>query len=167
MDAAPTRVTCASDAPRGLADATAAKEIKLLIKDSVDKVDHGSALVDASGKRLEEIVGSVRKVSAIVGEIANASVEQSAGIEQIGKSIAQLEQVTQQNAALVEQAAAASESLHEEAGALSRVVDQFQTGTGTAGIAPAAATATPAVASARPRGASAPQVTRVGAASTP
>ncbi|MEQ8233218.1 MAG: methyl-accepting chemotaxis protein, partial [Gammaproteobacteria bacterium] len=115
--------------------ASAAKEIKLLIKDSVEKVGHGSALVDASGKRLEDIVGSVRKVSAIVGEIANASVEQSAGIEQIGKAVTQMEQATQQNAALVEQAAAASESLHEEAGALSRLVDQFQTDAGGADVA--------------------------------
>ncbi|HEY9199535.1 MAG TPA: methyl-accepting chemotaxis protein [Gammaproteobacteria bacterium] len=95
--------------------AGAAKEIKTLIKDSVDKVDEGSRLVDASGQTLSDIVMAVKKVSDIIAEIAAASQEQSAGIEQVNKAIMQLDSVTQQNAALVEQAAAAAESMDEQA----------------------------------------------------
>ncbi len=106
--------------------ATAAKEIKTLIKDSVEKVEEGSRLVDASGKTLEEIVGSVKKVSDIIAEIASASQEQSAGIEQVNKAIMQMDEVTQQNAALVEEAAAASESLDEQAQGLGQLMEFFK-----------------------------------------
>jgi methyl-accepting chemotaxis protein len=123
--------------------AAAAKEIKTLITDSVEKVGQGTQLVDDSGKRLDDIVAAVRKVSSIVGEIANASAEQSAGIEQVNKAITEMEQVTQQNAALVEQAAAASESLDEEANALTLLVDYFKVdgAPGGDGRVPAARTA--------------------------
>ncbi len=95
--------------------ATAAKEIKGLIADSVNKVEQGSALVDQSGQTLEEIVTAVKRVSDIVAEIAAASSEQSSGIEEVNKAIMQMDDMTQQNAALVEQAAAASESVDEQA----------------------------------------------------
>lgn len=106
--------------------AESAREIKELIEDSVSKVGQGSELVDASGKTLEEIVGSVKKVTDIVAEIAAASQEQSAGIEQVNKAVMQMDEVTQQNAALVEQAAAASKSLEEQAQALNHQVGAFK-----------------------------------------
>ena len=105
--------------------AAAAKEIKVLIKDSVEKVDEGSRLVDESGSTLAAIVNSVKKVSDIIAEIAAASSEQSAGIDQVGKAITQLDEVTQQNAALVEQAAAASESMDEQAKSLINQMNFF------------------------------------------
>ena len=95
--------------------ATAAKEIKALIQDSVTKVEEGSQLVDQSGQTLEEIVTAVKRVSDIIAEIAAASAEQSSGIEQVNKAIMQMDEMTQQNAALVEQAAAASEAMDEQA----------------------------------------------------
>ncbi len=95
--------------------AGAAKEIKSLINDSVEKVDEGSKLVDESGKTLEEIVEAVKKVSDIIAEIAAASQEQSSGIEEVNKAISQMDEMTQQNAALVEEAASASESMEEQA----------------------------------------------------
>ena len=95
--------------------ATAAKEIKALIQDSVAKVDEGSRLVDESGKTLEEIVSAVKKVTDIVAEIAAASREQSSGIEQVNKAVMQMDETTQQNAALVEEAAAASQAIVEQA----------------------------------------------------
>ncbi len=107
--------------------AGAAKEIKTLIQDSVEKVDDGSRLVDQSGKTLEEIVGSVKKVSDIIAEIAAASQEQSSGIEQVNKAVTQMDEVTQQNAALVEQAAAASESMDEQAKGLQKMMSFFVT----------------------------------------
>ena len=97
--------------------ATAAKEIKGLINDSVDKVKSGSELVDASGKALAEIVGSVKKVADIIAEIAAASQEQSSGIDQINKAVMQMDEMTQQNAALVEEAAAAASKSHGRPGA--------------------------------------------------
>ncbi len=106
--------------------AVAAKEIKVLIKDSVSKVEDGARLVDASGATLTGIVSAVKKVSDIVGEIAAASAEQSVGIEQVNKSIMQMEQVTQQNAALVEESAAASESMDDEAQGLGKLIDFFK-----------------------------------------
>ena len=106
--------------------AAAAKEIKGLIDDSVGKVDAGSALVGEAGRTMEEIVGSVRRVTDIIGEITAASQEQTSGIEQINQAITQMDQVTQQNAALVEQAAAAAASLQEQAGSLSQVVGVFK-----------------------------------------
>jgi methyl-accepting chemotaxis protein len=108
--------------------ATAAKEIKSLIQDSVAKVEEGSKLVDESGKALEDIVASVKKVNDIVSEIAAASREQSAGIEQVGKAVAQMDEVTQQNAALVEEAAAASQSIVDQAQGLNDVVARYQVG---------------------------------------
>jgi methyl-accepting chemotaxis protein len=108
--------------------ATAAKEIKGLIQDSVMKVGEGGKLVDESGKALEDIVASVKKVTDIVSEIAAASAEQSSGIEQVGKAVMQMDEVTQQNAALVEQAAAASQSIVEQAQALGSLVEHYQVG---------------------------------------
>lgn len=113
--------------------AQAAKEIKNLIKDSVEKVEQGTRLVDASGKTLTEIVDAFRQVSDIVSEIAAASQEQSSGIEEVNKAIAQLDQVTQQNAALVEEAAASSETLDTQAGSLAELVRFFDTGQGHGG----------------------------------
>jgi len=115
--------------------ATAAKEIKELIEDSVVKVEEGSKLVDASGQTLDEIMNSVKKVSDIIAEIAAASQEQSEGIEQVNKAIAQMDEMTQQNAALVEEAAAASESMGEQAGNLSKMVGFFKTGQSAASYA--------------------------------
>ncbi len=107
--------------------AGAAKEIKQLIQDSVEKVDDGSKLVDMSGQTLEEIVAAVKKVSDIIAEIAAASQEQSTGIEQVNKAITQMDEVTQQNAALVEEAAAASESMDEQAKGLEQLMQYFKT----------------------------------------
>jgi methyl-accepting chemotaxis protein len=108
--------------------ATAAKEIKGLIQDSVAKVEEGSKLVDESGRALGDIVASVKKVTDIVSEIAAASAEQSSGIEQVGKAVMQMDEVTQQNAALVEEAAAASHAIVDQAQALSELVAQYQVG---------------------------------------
>jgi methyl-accepting chemotaxis protein len=102
--------------------ATAAKEIKDLIQDSVKKVSDGSLLVTQSGQTLEQIVTSVKKVSDIVAEIAAASREQSLGIEQVGRAVMQMDELTQQNAALVEQATAASKSMTTEAGGLNEMM---------------------------------------------
>jgi methyl-accepting chemotaxis protein len=108
--------------------ATAAKEIKSLIQDSVTKVEEGSKLVDESGKALEEIVMSVKRVTDVVSEIASASQEQSIGIEQVSKAVMQMDEVTQQNAALVEQAAAASQSIVGQANALNDMVARYDVG---------------------------------------
>lgn len=105
--------------------ATAAKEIKALIEDSVTKVDEGTKLVDESGVVLQEIAGSVKKVSDIVSEIAAASREQSDGIGQVNKALLQMDEMTQQNASLVEEAAAASEAMDSQAEELVNVVDYF------------------------------------------
>jgi methyl-accepting chemotaxis protein len=108
--------------------AGAAKEIKGLINDSAEKVRVGSSLVDQSGKALAEIVDSVKKVTDIVAEIAAASQEQSAGIDQVNHAVLQMDEMTQQNAALVEEAAAAARAMHEQAGELARQVSFFQLG---------------------------------------
>jgi methyl-accepting chemotaxis protein len=113
--------------------AGAAKEIKTLINDSVQKVDEGSRLVDESGSTLEEIVASVQKVNDIIAEIAAASSEQSTGIDQINKAVAQMDEMTQQNASLVEEAAAASESMDEQAKGLTGLIGFFNTGDGSTG----------------------------------
>jgi methyl-accepting chemotaxis protein len=105
--------------------AAAAKEIKGLIDDSVGKVEAGSHQVAEAGQTMEEIVASVRRVTDIMGEISAASHEQTQGIEQINQAITQMDQVTQQNAALVEEAAAAAASLQDQAGSLSQVVSVF------------------------------------------
>ena len=106
--------------------AAAAKEIKTLITDSVDKVETGAKLVAEAGTTMREIVANVDRVTDIIGEITSASVEQTAGIEQINRAIAQMDEVTQQNAALVEEAASASAALEDQSGALARVVSVFQ-----------------------------------------
>jgi methyl-accepting chemotaxis protein len=106
--------------------AAAAKEIKTLIGDSVDKVEEGSQQVAQAGKTMEEIVDSVKRVTDIMAEITVASQEQTSGIEQINQAITQMDQVTQQNAALVEEAAAAAASLQEQASGLSEVVSVFR-----------------------------------------
>ena len=106
--------------------AAAAKEIKTLIGDSVEKVQGGSKLVAQAGQTMEEIVKSIRRVTDIMSEITAASVEQSAGIEQVNLAITQMDEVTQQNAALVEEAAAAAESLEEQAQNLAETVGTFK-----------------------------------------
>jgi methyl-accepting chemotaxis protein-1 (serine sensor receptor) len=106
--------------------ASAAKEIKGLINDSVDKVKAGSALVDESGQTLSEIMDSVKKVTDIVAEIAAASQEQSAGIEQVNNAVTQMDGVTQQNAALVEQAAASSKAMQQQAAELVQQINFFK-----------------------------------------
>ncbi|MDR3446527.1 MULTISPECIES: methyl-accepting chemotaxis protein [unclassified Dyella] len=106
--------------------AGAAKEIKGLINDSAEKVRVGSSLVDQSGKALADIVESVKKVTDIVAEIAAASQEQSAGIDQVNHAVLQMDEMTQQNAALVEEAAAAARAMQEQAGELARQVGFFQ-----------------------------------------
>jgi methyl-accepting chemotaxis protein len=106
--------------------ATAAKEIKTLIQDSVQKVQEGSTLVNQSGSTLEEIVASVKRVADIVEEITAAAQEQSAGIDQVNKAIGQLDQITQENAALVEETASASQSMSEQAQTMRHLVGQFR-----------------------------------------
>ena len=108
--------------------ASAAKEIKTLINESVEKVTEGSKLVDQSGETLTEIVGSVKKVSDIIAEIASASQEQASGIEQINKAVVQMDEMTQQNGALVEEAAASSEAMSDQATSLDELVGFFNTG---------------------------------------
>ena len=108
--------------------AAAAKEIKALIGDSVDKVGAGTKLVDEAGKTMQEIVTSVKRVTDIMSEITAASQEQSSGIEQVNQAITQMDEVTQQNAALVEQATAAAESMQEQTQNLAQVVAVFDLG---------------------------------------
>ena len=107
--------------------AGAAKEIKELIVDSVAKVDAGGKLVDEAGKTMGDIVTSVKHVAGIMSEITAAGLEQSNGIEEVNRAVAQMDEMTQQNAALVEQAAAAAESLQEQAEMLGRAVSVFKT----------------------------------------
>jgi methyl-accepting chemotaxis protein len=106
--------------------AEAAKEIKALIGHSVDQVEEGAALVDQAGKTMAEIVGAIQKVGDIVGEITSASIEQSSGVQQVGEAVSQMDQVTQQNAALVEESAAAAESLKNQANQLVEAVALFK-----------------------------------------
>ena len=106
--------------------ANAAREIKGLITDSVEKVDAGSAQVDSAGRTIEEVVLQVRKVNDLIAEITSSSVEQSTGVGQINQAVGQLDQATQQNAALVEETSAAAESLRNQASALSRAVSVFR-----------------------------------------
>ncbi|HEY9067180.1 MAG TPA: methyl-accepting chemotaxis protein, partial [Burkholderiaceae bacterium] len=108
--------------------AEAAKEIKSLIGTSVDKVEDGSRLVADAGQTMKEIVGSVQRVSDIIGEITASAAEQSDGIGHVNGVVVQLDQMTQQNAALVEQSAAAAESLKEQAAKLAEVVSTFKVG---------------------------------------
>jgi methyl-accepting chemotaxis protein-1 (serine sensor receptor) len=106
--------------------ASAAREIKALIEDSVQKVHHGSALVDQAGATMGEIVQSVNRVTGIMAEIMSASQEQTDGIEQVNRAISEMDQATQQNAAVVEQASAAAQALREEADSLARAVGAFR-----------------------------------------
>jgi methyl-accepting chemotaxis protein len=106
--------------------ASAAKEIKTLIDDSVSKVKQGTALVDQAGLTMTEIVGRVKHVTEIMSEINNASKEQSAGIAQVNQAVIQMDNVTQQNAALVEEAAASAQSLNDQAENLSKLVSVFR-----------------------------------------
>lgn len=119
--------------------ASAAKEIKTLINESVEKVTEGSKLVDQSGETLSEIVGSVKKVSDIIAEIASASQEQASGIDQINKAVVQMDEMTQQNAALVEEAAASSEAMTDQATSLDDLMGFFDTGDNRRAAPPAAA----------------------------
>jgi methyl-accepting chemotaxis protein len=106
--------------------ANAAKDIKGLILDSVKKIETGNTLVGKSGDTMKEIVGSIKRVNDIIAEIAAASAEQTQGIEEVSKAVSQMDQMTQQNAALVEEAAAASENLQGQAAKLSERVSQFK-----------------------------------------
>ena len=148
--------------------AAAAKEIKTLIGDSVEKIGRGSKLVGQAGVTMDEVVGSVKRVTDIMSEIANASAEQSAGIEQVNLSIIEMDGMTQQNAALVEQAAAAFQSLQDQAAELQRVVSIFKLeGEEAAAAAPATAStavATRAVAARPARPQAAPQLKKPAAA---
>jgi methyl-accepting chemotaxis protein len=119
--------------------AAAAKEIKELIDDSVDKVAAGTRLVDEAGSTMDDVVSSVRRVTEIMSEITVATAEQSEGIAQVNQAVVQMDGVTQQNAALVEQAAAAAESLQEQAATLAQAVSVFKLDRGAA--APSMATA--------------------------
>jgi methyl-accepting chemotaxis protein len=144
--------------------AAAAKEIKVLIGDSVDKVDAGARLVDQAGATMEEVVSSIRRVTDIMAEITHASAEQTGGIEQVNQAIGQMDQVTQQNAALVEEAAAAAASMQDQAATLAQVVGVFKLA-GPAVHAPAARA--PARALARPAPAPAQRAARPAAALKP
>ncbi|WP_020066948.1 methyl-accepting chemotaxis protein [Paraburkholderia caledonica] len=117
--------------------AAAAKEIKALIEASTTRVENGSQLVERSGSTMTEIVQAISRVSSIMGEIAAAATEQSTGIDQVNLAVAQMDEVTQQNAALVEQAAAAASSLEEQARRLTSAVAVFQTegGSSSRGLA--------------------------------
>jgi methyl-accepting chemotaxis protein len=106
--------------------ASAAKDIKVLIEESVDSITTGSELADKAGDSMDEIVASIRKVRDIIGEISAASDEQSAGIEEVNQAVSQMDQVTQQNAALVEESAAAAESLQSQAEELDASVGRFR-----------------------------------------
>jgi methyl-accepting chemotaxis protein len=106
--------------------AAAAKEITALINASVQQVSTGSELVDKAGHTMAEVVDSIRSVTTIMADIAAASAEQGQGIEQINQAVTEMDTVTQQNAALVEEAAAAAESMQEQARALAQIVSQFQ-----------------------------------------
>jgi methyl-accepting chemotaxis protein len=146
--------------------AQAAREIKTMISESVEKVDAGSRLVNAAGASMGEIVGQVRRVTDLIGEISSASLEQSSGIGQVHEAITQMDQVTQQNAALVEESAAAASSLKEQADRLTEAVAVFklsstqmrqpiaQTGAGAMVVKPAPQVAFRAVPKAPPKSAS-------------
>ena len=129
--------------------AEAAKEIKTLIQDSVCKVSEGTKLVDESGKALAEIVVRVKKVTDVMAEIASSSREQASGIEQVNKAITMMDDVTQQNAALVEEASAAAQALTEQASNLTQLISRYRVGEGSPAETPRA-TARPTVVPAAP-----------------
>jgi methyl-accepting chemotaxis protein len=108
--------------------ANAAKEIKVLINSSVERVQQGTVLVDEAGATMSAVVDSIRKVSDLVGEISSASSEQAANVAQVGEAVTHMDQATQQNAALVEEMAAAASSLKAQAGELVQTVSIFQLG---------------------------------------
>jgi methyl-accepting chemotaxis protein len=145
--------------------AEAAREIKALIGASVEKVESGTRLVADAGSTMTELVGGVQRVSDIIGEISAAAAEQSAGIGQVNGNVSQLDQVTQQNAALVEESTAAAGSLKDQAARLSGLVSTFQLSTQAAAkVAPAATFSTAAAAPATATAATqrpAPQAARV------
>jgi methyl-accepting chemotaxis protein len=116
--------------------AEAAKEIKILIQDSVAKVTEGTKLVDDSGKALAEIVVRVKKVTDVMAEIASSSREQASGIEQVNKAITMMDDVTQQNAALVEEASAAAQALTEQASNLTQLIARYRLGDSTSAETP-------------------------------
>jgi methyl-accepting chemotaxis protein len=127
--------------------AAAAKEIKGLIGDSVEKVDTGTKLVDQTGATMREVVDSIQRVTDIMGEISSASQEQITGIDQVNQAMGSMDNATQQNAALVEEATAATAALQEQAQRLAQVVDVFKLDAqhAVAGVkAPLAAKAAPA-----------------------
>ncbi|WP_022971584.1 methyl-accepting chemotaxis protein, partial [Xanthomonas maliensis] len=106
--------------------ANAAKEIKQLIEDSVSRVEQGNVLVGQAGRTMQEIVGSVQRVTDIMREISDASQQQAQGIEQVGDTVTQMDQATQQNAALVEEATAAARAMEDQAQQLRAAVAVFQ-----------------------------------------
>ena len=130
--------------------ANAAKEIKALISDSVEKVEGGSRLVSSAGTTMEEILGAVRRVTDIMGEISAASKEQSGGIEQVNTAVMQMDKITQQNAALVEEAAAAAKSMEEQTETLTAMVSGFVLPAGMAVAVAVAAAPKPAPRASRP-----------------
>ncbi|MCZ8293389.1 MAG: methyl-accepting chemotaxis protein, partial [Hylemonella sp.] len=133
--------------------AEAAKEIKNLITDSVQRVEQGSAQVDQAGATMNEVVAAIRRVTDIMAEISAASGEQSAGVSQVGEAVTNMDQATQQNAALVEQMAAAASSLRSQAQDLVQAVSVFKLAGGGGHSAPRAVpapSAIPARAPARP-----------------
>jgi len=130
--------------------AAAAKEIKGLIGDSVEKVDTGTRLVDHTGATMREVVDSIRRVTDIMGEISSASQEQITGIDQVNQAMGQMDNATQQNAALVEEATAATAALQEQAQRLAQVVDVFKLDPRHEGALATKAAATPAAAKAAP-----------------
>jgi methyl-accepting chemotaxis protein-1 (serine sensor receptor) len=129
--------------------AAAAREIKQLIEHSVERVEAGGRLVEQAGATMHDIVTSVQRVTDIMGEITSASREQTAGIGQINVAVAQMDQVTQQNAALVEEAAAAAGAMRDEAARLAASVGVFRIGTQPAAPAPFGAAVQPRRALAR------------------
>jgi methyl-accepting chemotaxis protein len=133
--------------------AAAAKEIKDLIRDSVSKVESGSTLVNQSGETLADIVSAVDRVATMINDVNNAAIEQNAGISQINQAVTQMDEMTQQNAALVEETSAASRSMSEEANSMASMISFFNL---QGGMSMAAA---PMMAAAAPQQASAPVMT--------
>jgi methyl-accepting chemotaxis protein len=131
--------------------AQAAKEIKSLIGQSVDKVGHGAQLVAQAGRTMNDIVQQVRRVNELVGEISRASSEQARGIEQVGQAVTMLDKVTQENAALVEESAAAADSMKQQADRLSEAVSVFRTGNAAPALVVPKKMAVPGVARRRRR----------------
>jgi len=138
--------------------AEAAKEIKTLITDSVERVERGTQLVDKAGATMTEVVNAIRRVTDIMGEISAASSEQSAGVGQVGEAVTQMDQATQQNAALVEEMAAAASALNAQAGELVNAVAVFRLEAGAQQRSAAAPVAAPRAPVAMPARSAAPQL---------